>query len=144
MADPAEVRDRALQLGGPGSVPEVTDGDLFKLPVYEEDFSGGYWVKASGKVILRYPTFGDEVEIERLSVMRGGTILARAQATLLVCLQAAPSSWWRANPAPSGDPLPAVDRLPCSVEIVGLFQRWLNWRDSFRVPDAGTATESTQ
>lgn len=144
MSFSAEVRDRALLLGGPGSVPEVTDGDLFKLPVFEDDFSGGFWKQASGKVILRYPTFGDEVEIERLSVMRGGTILARAQATLLVCLQAAPSTWWRANPTPGGDPLPAVDRLPCSVEIVGLFQRWLSWRDSFRIEDAGTAAESAE
>lgn len=136
MTPEQEIQARARQLGGP-SVPVITDGDLFKLPVYEEDFAAGAWESASGRVVLRFPTFGDEVEIERLAVIHGGTLLARAQAALSVCLKAAPESWWM--PAPNGsDPaLPALHRLPCSPELVALWTRWITWRDSFRPTTPG-------
>ena len=129
------IYERARQLGGPSAVPELSDGDVFSLPVFEEVFDGGHWEKASGKVRLRYPTFGDEVEIERLSVINGGTLLARAQASIMVCLEAAPASWWRPSLKEGSDPFPAPDRLPCSPEVVGLFTRWIAWRDSFRRKD---------
>jgi len=138
MTTPASaVSDRALQLGGPGSVAPIVDGDLFSLPLFEEAFDGGYWQKASGPVVMRYPTFGDEVEVERQTIMRGGTVLARAQAAIAVCLKSAPASWYRPDPMGGSTPVLALDRLPCSVELIGLFQRWLLWRDSFRRKDEG-------
>ena len=130
------IIERARQLGGPSAVPDIVDGDIFSLPVFEEVFDAGPWEKASGTVRLRFPTFGDEVEIERLSMLNGGTSLARAQAAIFVCLAAAPASWFRPNPSQEA-PLPAPDRLPCSVELIALYGRWILWRDSFRRKDAG-------
>ncbi len=125
------VIESARQIGGPSAVPEIQDGDIFSLPLYKEEFLGGAWEKASGPVALRFPTFGDEVEIERLCLVNGGTTLARAQAAIYTCLASAPASWFRPNPT-GGDPLPAPDRLPCSPELIGLYGRWILWRDSFR------------
>lgn len=137
------IATRASQLGGPGSVPPILDGDIFKLPVFSFDFVSAAWPEANGPVRLRYPSFGDEVEIERLAVLSGGTMLARAQATFVVCLEAAPPNWWRPHPNvatnPGAPPVPATDRLPCSPELVDLWSRWISWRDSFR---SGSQTKS--
>lgn len=119
-------------LGGPGSVPEILDGDIFKLPVFEAHFVSEAWPEANGTVRLRYPSFGDEVEIERLAVMKGGTLLARALATFQVCLESAPAKWWRPSPDPTLPPLPAPDRLPCAPDLVDLWTKWISWRGSFR------------
>jgi hypothetical protein len=112
----------------------LADGDIFKLPTWGFDFISEAWPQVNGRIELRYPSFGDEVAIERLAVMSGGTVLARAQAAFMVCLHSAPPCWWRPNPsqAPDAQPLPAPDRLPCSPELVGAWQNWLAWRDSFR------------
>lgn len=131
-AESNPIYTRAAQLGGPGSVPEIRDGDIFKLPVFEADFVSDAWPEANGPVRLRYPSFGDEVEIERLAVMSGGTLLARAYATFHVCLEAAPAKWWRPGAAPDAPPVPALDRLPCAPDLVGLWSKWLAWRGSFR------------
>lgn len=132
----SDVASRASQLGGPGSVPEILDGDIFKLPKFSEEFTSEAFPQVNGRVSLRYPSFGDEVEVERLAVMRGGTVLARAQATFVVCLETAPPCWWRPNPNaannPGAPPIPAPDRLPCSSDLVALWTRWIAWRDSFR------------
>jgi hypothetical protein len=132
--DPQSIITRAAQLGGPGSVPEIADGDIFKLPKWGMDFVSEAFPQVNGRIELRFPSFGDEVEIERLAVMRGGTALARAQASFMVCLESAPACWWRPSPslAPGAPPVPAIDRLPCSPELVGAWQNWLIWRDSFR------------
>jgi len=142
MTPDQEIQARARQLGGPG-VPVIADGDLFRLPVFEEEFSGGFWEAASGHVVLRFPTFGDEVEIERIAVIHGGTLLARAQAAISVCLKAAPESWWM--PGKDGDsPLPALHRLPCSPELVALWTRWMAWRDSFRPKTPSPSGEAAE
>jgi hypothetical protein len=135
--EPNPIVSRAALLGGPGSIPDVRDGDIFKLPVFEADFISEAWPETNGHVVLRYPCFGDEVEIERLAVMRGGTLLARALATFNVCLESAPARWWRPNPDPTRPPVPAPDRLPCPPDLVDLWTRWLAWRDSFRSRAAG-------
>lgn len=130
----SEILTRASQLGGPGSVPAIADGDIFKLPKWGMDFASEAFPQVNGRIELRFPTFGDEVEIERLAVMRGGTALARAQASFVVCLESAPACWWRPSqsPTPGAAPIPAPDRLPCSPELVAAWQNWLVWRDSFR------------
>src|SRR5574340_402517 len=140
-AEPNPIYTRTSQLGGPGSVPEILDGDIFKLPTFKADFVSEAWPEVNGPISLRYPSFGDEVEIERLTVMKGGTVLARALATFQVCLESGPSRWWRPNPDPSKPPLPAADRLPCAPDLVGLWSSYLVWRDSFRSGAQGPGGE---
>ena len=137
------IYTRASQLGGPGSVPEILDGDIFKLPVFRADFVSSSWPETNGPVALRYPAFGDEVEIERLAVMKGDTVLARALATFQVCLESAPARWWRPNPDPMKSPMPAPDRLPCAPDLVGLWSSYLVWRDSFRSGAQGEGVSGT-
>src|SRR5574340_975431 len=40
-AEPNPIYTRASQLGGPGSVPEILDGDIFKLPTFQVCLESG-------------------------------------------------------------------------------------------------------
>jgi hypothetical protein len=76
----SEILTRASQLGGPGSVLPVADQDLFKVPFYSENFISERFPAFSGTVTLRFPTFGDEVVIDRLALIMGGSNTARIMA----------------------------------------------------------------
>lgn len=141
MADPIPVLERAAQIGGP--LPALADGDIFHLPRYEESFVSERFPSLNGRVALRFPTFGDEVEIERLSDLWGGTVLSRSQAALVVCLVAAPATWFRPGSGADQKPAVAVDRIPDSAALVHLVGRWIAWRDDFRSPDAVPAGGGT-
>ena len=139
----SEVLTRAAQLGGPGAVRPVTDAELFKIPHYEEDFGSDRFPAFNGKVVLRYPSFGDEVDIDRLAVVLGGTNTARILAAIQVCLESAPPIWWRPNEEKRAIE-PAVDRMPDGPGLLGLYSRWIRWRDTFRFEPAGSGVSGTQ
>ena len=139
----SEILTRASQLGGPGSVLPVADSDLFKVPPYVEDFVSERFPAFSGRVTLRFPTFGDEVAIDRLAIVLGGANTSRIMAALQICLEGAPASWWRPNEEKRMVE-PAIDRINDSPALIGLYSRWTLWRDTFRVQPAGPGLPAAQ
>jgi hypothetical protein len=137
----AQVIERASQLGGP--VPVLEDGDVFHLPVLTTEFVSERFPSLNGTVRLRFPAFGDELEIDRLAAIMGGTLLSRVNASFRTCLIGAPLKWFRPSSTSDVTPVLALERIPDSPALVALFGKWLEWRDSFResVP-ASTAPES--
>jgi hypothetical protein len=127
----SEILNRASQLGGPDVVRPVADGDFFKIPHFTEDFVSARFPDFNGRITLRYPSFGDEVDIDRLTLILGGTQVGRIMAALQTCLEAAPPIWWRPNEQLRTIE-PAIDRFPDSPALLGLYTRWIKWRDSFR------------
>lgn len=126
----AQVIERAAQLGGP--IPNLSDGDIFKIPHYEEEFVSERFPSCSGRVALRFPSFGDEVEMDRLSLLMGDTLTSRVHAAFITCLEAAPATWFRPGQGQNLQPVVAVDRIPDSPALVALYGRWIAWRDNFR------------
>lgn len=103
----------------------------FKPPTFSQAFKSEMFPDFDGVVELRFPTFGDEVEVERRTLARGAGYMARQLSYLEVCLVKAPASWWR--PGLDGQPpLPAPDRLPDSAAVMRFVTAFLKWRDSFR------------
>jgi hypothetical protein len=139
----SEIITRASQLGGPGSSQPVSDGDLFKIPNYEEDFVSDRFPHFNGHISLRYPSFGDEVDIEAYAMVMGGTAYARIHSALSTCLESAPPSWWAANQAKRTVD-PAIGRITDSPALIGLYNRWIKWRDTFRVGSAGSGPAGTE
>jgi hypothetical protein len=138
----SEIISRASQLGGPGSSLPLSDGDLFKIPNFEEDFVSERFPHFSGHISLRYPSFGDEVDIEAYALVMGGTVYARICAALSTCLESAPPSWWAPNPEKRTVD-PAIGRITDSPALIGLYNRWIKWRDTFRVQPAGSGAAGT-
>ena len=89
----SEILTRASQLGGPDVSRPVSDSDFFKIPHYVEDFVSPRFPDFSGVLTLRFPSFGDEVDIDRLTLILGGTQSARVMAALQICLESAPPIW---------------------------------------------------
>jgi hypothetical protein len=110
----------------------LTDAELFKIPNYEEDFVSDRFPAFSGHIVLRFPSFGDEVEIDRLTIILGDSQTARILAALQTCLEGAPPAWWRPNEI-KRICVPAVDRVSDAPALLGLYTRWIKWRDSFRI-----------
>lgn len=129
----SDALSRATSLVG---LPAIPDDAAFKPPTFSHDFTSEMFPDFDGPIVLRYPTFGDEVEIERRSLLRGSGFMGRCLAYVEVCLKTAPAPWWR--PAPGSDkdasllPLPAPDRILDSVALMGMVTKFLKWRDSFR------------
>jgi hypothetical protein len=129
-------------LGGSGSARPLSDNDLFHIPHYSEEFVSERFPVFSGKVSLRYPNFGDEVDIDRAALMLGGSNTARILAALQTCLEQAPASWWRPNEK-DRTIVPALDRITDSPALLELYTRWIRWRDSFRIEPTGPDPSGT-
>lgn len=142
MKNFSEILNRASQLGGPGPLP-VFDEDLFKVPNFKTEMASDRFPEFNGGVTMRFPNFGDEIEIDRLTLLLGGTMVARISATFHVCLEAAPASWWRANEK-SGQIEVAIDRIKDSAALVKVYQNFITWRDTFRVPMPGPAGQTPE
>ena len=130
MADPSSqssVLDRASQIGGPLPVP----GSVLKIPFYEENIVSERFPEMNGRVRLRYPNIGDQLNIAEESQAHGNTGLARIIGHLKVCLETAPASWYRQEEG-QAKPIVALERLYDSDLLVDLFTRWAEWRSSFR------------
>jgi hypothetical protein len=123
------IKERASQMGGP--LPFTPD-EIFKVPAFEEDVVSERFPEMNGKVRLRFPNVGDEIEISRITLAMGGTMDARVFAGITTCIEAAPGYWYA--PPPQGELRPrlAVHRLLDFPALVGLYTRWISWRDSFR------------
>ena len=138
----SEVLNRASALGGPGSSRPLTDAELFHVPPFEDAFVSERFPQFSGNIGLRYPTFGDEVDIEAYANVLGGTAYARILAALSVCLEWGPPSWFRANEE-KRTVEPALGRINDSPALIALYARWIKWRDTFRVSAPGASAEGT-
>ena len=137
-----DILTRASQLGGLGVSLPATDSDLFQIPDYTEEFVSKRFPQFSGTVRLRYPTFGDEVAIDRLAIIMGGANTGRILAALQTCLEGAPATWWKANNEKRCVE-PAVERIMDSPALVGLYSRWTLWRDAFCAVPSGSDPAGT-
>jgi hypothetical protein len=126
---PASIIERASQFGGPVSIPS---GDVFKIPAYEEDYSSVNFPEESGRVRLRFPSVGDEIEISRLTMLNGGTMDARIFAAIFVCCEAGPARWFSKPKEGEVTPQLALSALYDFPGLIALYTRWIKWRDSFR------------
>ena len=124
---PLEPSERAIQLGA----PPITDADVFSPPSYSENFTSEQFPYMNGKVVLRLPSFGDDVEIARLSALDGQTVWSSVAASLSVCLETAPPAWYRKLPN-LDKPILAIGRLHDSAGLINLYTRWQTWRANFR------------
>lgn len=132
---PLDPVQRAEQLGA----TPISDGDVFSPPSFSEDFVSEQFPYMNGKVSLRFPTFGDDVEIARLSAMDGHTLQAVVFASLAVCIDQAPAAWWRKVPN-SDKPVLSLAKLHDTASLVNLFTRWQTWRANFRQEIQGVPT----
>lgn len=108
---------------------KVSDKDMMKAPTFEADFSSKVFPALNGKVVLRYANVGDTLTIESLS-LNGGRF-AQAIATLQVCIEKAPPSWYRISEE-GGKPSLNLAQIQDAEALVDLYRAFSNWRESFR------------
>jgi hypothetical protein len=87
--------------------------------------------KMNGTVSLKYPNFGEDLKIERATNLLGGGNLALMKATLLVCIERAPSTWYEFEEGAS-TPVLNLDRLPDDSVLADLYRAFTDWQRSFR------------
>ena len=127
----AEITDPVLRqaAGLEPLLAKVADKDILKTPRFEKDFESIPFPDLNGKVVMRYANVGDTLAIEALS-LNGGRF-AEAIATLQVCIDKAPASWYRA-PKEGGTPVLDLAQVPDAEALVDLYQGYSSWRATFR------------
>jgi hypothetical protein len=110
-------------------VAKVGDKDLVKAPRFESDFASPAFPHLDGRVTMRYANVGDTLAIEALS-LNGGRF-AEAIATLQVCIEIAPASWYRASVG-GGVPVLDLSKIQDAEALVDLYQAYSGWRATFR------------
>jgi hypothetical protein len=108
---------------------KVGDKDILKAPRFESEFDSPGFPALSGKVTVRYANVGDTLAIEALSM--GGGRFAEAIATLQVCVDSAPASWYRASKE-GGIPSLDLSTILDAESLVDLYQAYSAWRSAFR------------
>jgi hypothetical protein len=99
------------------------------LPGFSCDFVSELFPLMNGPVVLRYPSMGDMMDIERMVVR--GKPYSEVMATLAVMIDKAPACWYQLV---SGETTPslALARMPYDPAIIDLYSTYIKWRDSFR------------
>ena len=108
---------------------KVSDKDILQAPRFETDFSSLAFPSLSGKVALRYANVSDTLKIEALCLSGGP--FAEAIATLQVCIESAPVSWYRALKE-GGTPVLDLGRIQDAEALVELYRAYSDWRATFR------------
>jgi hypothetical protein len=85
----------------------------------------------NGTVVLRYPNFGDDLRIERMHKLLGGGNLNLMFATLAVCIESAPASWYELQPG-AREPNLNLERLKDREALADLYIAFSDWQRSFR------------
>lgn len=129
----AEITDPILReaAGLDPILKAVTDSDMLKAPAFTTAFNSPAFPALNGDITIRYATVGDTLKIEALSMGGGG--FAEAIATLQICIDKAPASWYR--PSTEGGKPPVLDlaRIPDAEALVALYREFSIWRETFRL-----------
>lgn len=127
-----EITDPVLReaAGMEPLLAKIADRDILKAPTFEADFDSAAFPDLNGKVAIRYANVGDTLAIEALS-LNGGRF-AEAIATLQVCVETAPASWYRVSVG-GGVPVLDLARIHDAEALVDLYQAYSAWRQSFRL-----------
>ena len=113
------------------SVPRAFQAaDLLRGPVFETAFTSALFPELSGPVAIRYPSFSDLLEIERIAQALGGGAVAEWAATLRVCLEKAPHGWWKASKDRKDPELNLGFQDGDALQ--SLYREYLLWRRSVR------------
>ncbi len=122
LAAASGLASNVERLAGPEGTP-------FEAVKFSTEFKSKQWPQLDGTVVIRYPTWGDVIKIEGMA-MGLGTV-AEITATLLVCIEKAPASWWY---LPEGAKKPTLNlsAIPDSDGLQGLWFEFLAWRRTFR------------
>lgn len=127
---------QAAQGLDPMAAKALRASDLLQPKRFEYDFVSYGWPELNGRVVIRYPNLENALQIERLS-LRGGPF-AELFATMLVCMEKAPATWYRipehgvSGKAP--EPELATDTFQDSEGLLLMWGAFLDWRASFRRP----------
>lgn len=136
--------DRARHLVG-GGLPPIQTPDLFTLPTFEDVVVSPRFPAMCGPISLRWPTWGDELEIERISGGLGP--VSRAFAHFQVLTVRAPGAFYRApsQGEPQNKLVLALAGLPDLEALIAVYRRFVAWRDNFLAgpqPDGDCPPES--
>jgi hypothetical protein len=118
------------------NMAEFSASDIFKAPTFTYDFKSPAFPVLNGPVVMKYPTIGDAVEIERVMRLYGGGPVAEVFATARVLVQRAPSSWYRRE-SETQPPVLVVDLIPDPDGLRDMVVAFDRWRSSFRSGGAG-------
>lgn len=127
-----EITDPILReaAGLEPKLAKVSDRDILQGPVFEATFDSPAFPAYNGAVRMRYATVGDTLAIEALS-LNGGRF-AESIATLQVCIDSAPASWYRAPAKEGGTPVLDLSRILDAEALVDLYRAYSDWRSAFR------------
>lgn len=121
-----------------GIAPDVSEAlapDLFEMPTFTFDVESKSKIpgaeKMNGKVVMKFPNTGDDLDIERRLRALGGGNMANMFATLYVCIVKAPPSWYELK---EGAKVPSLSlsRLPDDAVLADLYLAFTEWQRSFR------------
>lgn len=134
MADQTPSPEELLQAASgfaPGAKDLLTAGDMIQPKKFTGQFVSPMWPEYGGQVVIRYPSMGDMLKIELL--VGGGGTYHELYATLGVCVEKAPPTWYRLPPG-AKEPVLAMENIQDSEGLVVLWREFLDWRRSFRRP----------
>ena len=127
----AEITDPILReaAGIDTVLAPLLDKEILQAPVYEADFVSTAFPAFNGRVVVRYATTGDTMDIESLSL--GGGFFREAVATLSTCITKAPASWYQVPPMGK---VPALNlrNVADAEALADLYRGYSAWREAFR------------
>lgn len=116
-------------------VAEVLAPDLFEMPTFTFEVESKSKIhgaeKMNGKVVMKFPNMGDDLDIERRLRALGGGSMANMYATLHTCIIKAPATWYELK-AGSKTPTLNLSRLPDDAVLADLYLAFTDWQRSFR------------
>jgi hypothetical protein len=139
ILSPDSIASRAASMAG---LPTPGIPVALLRPQFTADFKSEAFPEYNGTVVLRYPNVRDNLQISALTLQEGNSFFAQAVATVRVCVEKAPSSWYR-SPRPEEGLIPVLDldSVLDATAIADLYGRFLGWRDSFRRERAAANTQ---
>jgi hypothetical protein len=123
-----------------GLAPEAAAGfqgqdDIFAQPIFSFEVKSTSKLPGAqamnGLVTMRYPNFGDDLKIERMHKILGGGNLNLMFATLAVCIERAPATWYELVDG-AREPGLNLDRLKDREALADLYIAFSDWQRSFR------------
>ena len=132
------ISPEELLASASGFVPDakasLTASELIKPKRFEHEFQSPAWPEYDGRVVIRYPSLGDMLQIEGMTRGRGAHW--ELWATLRTCIEKAPASWYKLEAAKPGSETPepslALDSIQDSEGLWEMWVEYLAWRSSFR------------
>ena len=114
----------------PDARASLTASELIKPKRFEHAFASPGWPEYDGPVVIRYPSMGDMLQIEGMVGGRGSGQW-EMWATLHVCVEKGPASWYKLEPGKL-EPTLAISAIQDSEGLWDMWLEYLAWRSSFR------------